>query len=88
MNLQPGAHHKRWKTLYRAAIAETDETAVPDKIAAAETAVLARGREIFYQNGCSEEKDALENTLQAIRAFRAAWETRQAAALGTGSFPR
>ena len=87
MRSQPCADHKDWKTLYRAAIVETDEATIPGKIAIAENAVLARGREIFYQEGCLEEKDALETALQAIRAFRAARGNRQARAHREGSTP-
>src|SRR5215470_12007555 len=73
-----GEDNKDWKTLYRAAILETDETTIPARIAVAEHALLTRGREIFYQDGCSEEKDALEGALHAIRAFSAARQTRHA----------
>jgi len=87
MKSQPCADHKNWKTLYRAAIAETNEATIPGKIAIAENAILARGREIFYQEGCFEEKDALETALQAIRAFRAARGKRQARAHREESAP-
>jgi len=85
MKFQPCADHTNWKTLYRAAIFETDEATIPGKAAIAEDAVLARGREIFYQGGCSEEKDALEIALQSICALRAARASRQARASKEGS---
>ena len=43
--------------------------------------MLARGREIFYGDGApeEEEKEALENALYALRAFRSAWQHAEAA---------
>jgi hypothetical protein len=63
-----------WKSLYRAAILETNKNAVLRKVSEAETAVLARGRELFYGAGTAEEKEALADALYALRAFRSAWE--------------
>jgi len=61
-----------WKTLYRVAILETNKTVVPQRISLAEEAVVARGREIFYSGAPPEEKEALEDALYALRAFRTA----------------
>ena len=69
----------RWKTLYRAAILETNKGLLPQRVSEAEKAVRARGREIFYGNGTSEEKEALEDALYALRAFRTAWQHTEAA---------
>ena len=68
-----------WKTLYRAAILENDQSAIPKKVSQAETAVLARGRELFNGEGTPEEREALEDALYALRAFRTAWEHTEAA---------
>ena len=68
-----------WKTLYRAAILERNKSVIPQKVSAAEQAVLARGRELFYTAGTREEKEALEDALYALRAFRTAWEHTEAA---------
>jgi hypothetical protein len=68
-----------WKTLYRAAILENNKTVLPQRVSEAEEAVRARGREIFYSNGTSEEKEALEDALYALRAFRTAWQHTEAA---------
>jgi hypothetical protein len=46
----------RWKTLYQAAILETNKGLLPQRVAEAEEAVKARGREIFHGNGTPEEK--------------------------------
>ena len=66
----PRPTHVEWRALYRAAILETDKTIIPQKVSEAETAVLARGREIFYGPGTVDEKEALEDALYALRAFR------------------
>lgn len=63
-----------WKALYRAAILETDRNAIPQKVSEAEVAVLARGRQLFYNGGTGEEKESLEDALYALRAFKTAWE--------------
>jgi hypothetical protein len=68
-----------WKTLYRAAILETNKRVLPQRVSEAEEAVRARGRELFYGGGSSEEKEALEDALYALRAFRTAWQHTEAA---------
>lgn len=69
----------RWKTLYRAAILETNKGLLPQRVSEAEEAVKARGREIFYGNGTPEEKEALEDALYALNALRTAWQHSEAA---------
>jgi len=61
-----------WKSLYRAAIIEANSGLVLQRVSEAETAALARQRELFYQGGSQEEKDSLEDALYALRAFRTA----------------
>ena len=75
----PPCPNRNWRTLYRAAILETNNRVLPQRVAEAEEAVRARGREIFYGDGTSEEKEALEDALYALRAFRTAWEHTEAA---------
>lgn len=75
----PPSHNGSWKALYRAAIFERDWNAIPDRVLAAEQAVLSRGRELFGQDGTLEEKEALEDALYALRAFRTAWAHTEAA---------
>jgi hypothetical protein len=75
----PHPKHTEWKTLYRAAILETNKCVVPDRVWKAEEAVLAREREIFYGHGTAEEEEALEDALYALRAFRTAWPHAEAA---------
>ena len=70
----------RWKTLYQAAILETNKGLLPQRVSEAEEAVKARGREIFYADGTLEdgtlekEAAALEDALYTLRAFRTAWQ--------------
>jgi predicted RNA methylase len=68
-----------WKTLYTTAILETDKRLLPQRVLEAEEAVRARGREIFYGNGTSEEKEALEDALYALHAFTTASRHSEAA---------
>jgi hypothetical protein len=68
----------RWKTLYTAAILETDKRLLPQRVLEAEEAVKARGREV-YGHGTAEEEEALDDALYALRAFRTAWQHDEAA---------
>ena len=68
-----------WKALYRAAIQETDGHIGSQKVAEAEKALLARERELFYDQGTLEEEEALEDALYALRALRSSWQYRTAA---------
>ena len=70
----PCPDHRHWKTLYRAAILETNKKVILQRVFEAEQAVLARGRELFYTAGAREEEEALEDALYALRAFKTAWE--------------
>lgn len=75
----PRPTHTDWKTLYRAAILETNRTVIPRRVTEAEAAVVARARELFYSPVTAEENEALEDALYALRAFRTAWEHTEAA---------
>ena len=68
-----------WRTLYRAAIAETEKCAVPAKVTHAERAILARERELFYNSGTLEEKEELQQALCLLRVFKAVCQHRIAA---------
>ena len=69
----PGPNRTDWRTLYRAAILETNKNIVSQRVSEAEKAVIARGREVFYAHGTREEKDALEAALDGLRALKTAW---------------
>jgi len=60
-----------WRELYLAALFETDRQKLPSRIAAAEGALVLRGRELFAisDNG-SEEGKAVDRGLYALRALR------------------
>ena len=75
----PCPNHADWKTLYRAAILESDKNIISRRVSEAETAILARGRELFYGDGAPEEQEALEDALYTLRALRTAWEHAEAA---------
>lgn len=75
----PCLNRPDWRTLYRAAILETDKSVLPQRVSEAEEAVERRRREIFYDQGTPEEKDGLEDALYALRAFRSAWQHSEAA---------
>jgi len=68
-----------WRPLYRAAILETNKMVLPQRVSEAEAAVIARRREIFYADGTAEEKEALEDALYALHAFKTSWEHSDAA---------
>ncbi len=75
----PCPKHPDWRTLYRAAILETDRKIIPLRVSTAEEAVIARGRELFYGNSTLEEKESLEDALYALRAFKSAWQHTEVA---------
>jgi len=78
----PSLNRPDWRTLYRAAILETNKSVLPQRVSEAEEAVLSRGREIFYDRATGEdleEKEALEDALYALRAFRTSWHSTDAA---------
>ena len=68
-----------WKTLYRAAIYETNRSVISQRVAEAERAALTRERELFYSGGTLEEKEALEDVLYALHALKNAWQCSEAA---------
>ena len=74
----PCLYRTEWRTLYRAAILETNKSMLPQRVSEAEEAVLERGREIFYDHGTPEEKGDLEDALYALRAYRSAWQHTEA----------
>ena len=74
------AAHPNWKVLYRAAVFERDKRALQTRLSDAEGAVIARGRELLHATGDNiEEREALEDALYALRAFRSACEQNKVA---------
>ncbi len=67
----PAPDNQSWKELYRNAILEIDRDKLPERIAAAEEALIARARELFQESGDNiEEQHALDDALYALRALR------------------
>ena len=77
--IPPCADHGDWKSLYRAAILETNTSAIPKLVSEAERAAISRKRELFGTMGTLEEKEALEDALYALCAYRSAWEHTEVA---------
>lgn len=60
-----------WHDLYQAALFETDRDRVPEKIAEAEKAILARIKELFMVTADHIEEDLiLDDALYGLRALR------------------
>jgi hypothetical protein len=61
----------KWHDLYKAALFETDRNKLPQRIAEAEKAIVARARELFASNADNIEEDqALDDALYALRALQ------------------
>jgi hypothetical protein len=72
--------HENWKVLYRAAVFERDKKVLRTRLSDAEEAIIARARELLHATGDDiEERDALEDALYTLRAFRSAWQQNNAA---------
>ena len=60
-----------WHALYQAALFETDRGKIPQRIAEAERAIIAREKELFVAKGDHIEEDQiLDDALYALRALR------------------
>jgi hypothetical protein len=69
-----------WRELYKAALFETNHEKLPERIANAEKAIVARARELFASSADTIEEDqALDDALYALRALQSC-VTRQTAA--------
>jgi hypothetical protein len=72
--------HQDWKVLYRAAVFERDKKVLRTRLSNAEEAIIARARELLHVTGDNiDERDALEDALYAVRAFRSAWQQNNVA---------
>jgi len=61
-----------WKILYQAAILETNQSVIPRLVSEAERAILSRRQQLFGTFGTLEEKEALNDALDELHAFRTA----------------
>ncbi len=75
-------HPYEWRAKSRKAILETDPSAVEQELADAESAVIARTRELFHGTGANVEleRDALDDAIYALRALKHALEQKTRAA--------
>jgi len=79
---RPPTSQPNWHFLYQAALFETDRDKVPQRIAEAEQAILARMKELFVHTDDHIEEDlVLDDALYGLRALRscATWEASAAA---------
>ena len=66
-----------WAQFYKAALFESDANKVSDRIAAAETALVTRARELFHAAGDNiEEEQAVDDAMYALHALRSALKCR------------
>lgn len=71
MNQAPPCSLRSWRELYTAALFETDKNQIPNRIADAEKAIVARSRELFSAGSDTIEEDlALDDALYALRALQ------------------
>jgi hypothetical protein len=69
-----------WRDLYKAAIFEPDVNKLPERIAAAESALTVRGRELFYIAGDSaEEGESLDDAMCILHALLSSLKHRPTA---------
>jgi hypothetical protein len=70
-----------WRELYKAALFETNRDKLPERIANAEKAIIARARELFASTADTIEEDqALDDALYAMRALQSCVSRQTAAA--------
>jgi|HubBroStandDraft_1064217.scaffolds.fasta_scaffold1982771_1 hypothetical protein len=70
-----------WRELYTAALFETDQTRIPQRIGDAEKAIVARAQELFSASSDTIEEDqALDDALYALRALQSCLQVQIAAA--------
>jgi hypothetical protein len=66
--------HRHWKDLFLAAMFETDWEVLVSRLAEAEGAIIARGRELLHATGdITAEREAVEDALYVLRAYRNAY---------------
>jgi hypothetical protein len=66
-----------WKQFYRAAILEGHDGRLPQRVAEAEQAIVARARELFGTSGdYRDEQEALDDAMYALHALETSWRHR------------
>ena len=75
---------RAWTDLYKAALVEADRNKLPQRIAEAQQALIARAGELFLATGDHiEEESALDDAMYALHALRNAYGEDKAA-MGAG----
>ena len=70
-----------WRELYTAALFETNRERIPERIAEAEKAIVARARKLFSAGSDTIEEDqALDDALYALRALQSCLQANAVAA--------
>ena len=70
-----------WRTLYKTALFELDPARLAENITQAESAIVARARQLFDQQGDHiEEEVALDDALYALQALRSCMQSRSGVA--------
>lgn len=70
-SVAPDLSAPHWRQLYQAALFETDRDKLPERIAVAQAAIIARARELFATPTDNIEEDqALDDALYALNALR------------------
>jgi hypothetical protein len=89
MPTPPSQHtnSSEWRSLFRAALVETDCKLVEKRISDAEQAIITRSVEIFRQSGLDVdiERDVLSDALYILRARRSGVENNTAGVRNTRS---
>jgi hypothetical protein len=65
----PEQIRKSWKDLYIAALFESDEQKIIEKIANAQTAIQARRRELTISTNDIQEREIIDKALVSLRAL-------------------
>ncbi len=74
---RPKATNLPWRELYKSALFEADPIRLCNQIALAETAIVARARQLFDEQGDHiEEEQALDDALYALQALRSCAQSR------------
>jgi hypothetical protein len=72
---------KAWTDLYKAALVEADRNKLPQRIAEAQQALIARTGELFLATGDHiEEESALDDAMYALHALQNASREEKAGA--------
>jgi hypothetical protein len=71
-----------WRVLYRAAIFETNSRVLAKRLSDAEGAIVERMRELFRETGADAEgeREAMDDAMYALRAWKIALEQKTRAA--------